>query len=141
MGVTLLTSTSQGPGQGLRADGGWKPSGPLQGENADSCLDHPFHARELNLQEMLFRGSWCRGTRDEGHQCPQHGVCAAGGTWAGHMQQPSRDHCHGWENVQDRRARRGKDWVPGCQGLGSEGVGLLIMGTDFVWGDGMVQNR
>ena len=61
MGVTLLTSTSQGPGQGLRADGGWKPSGPLQGENADSCLDHPFHGRELNLQEMLLRGSWGGG--------------------------------------------------------------------------------
>lgn len=30
VGVTLLTSISQGPGQGLRADGGWKPSGPLQ---------------------------------------------------------------------------------------------------------------
>lgn len=48
--------------------------------------------------------------------------------------------CH-MGNVQDGQARRDKEWVPGCQGLGREGVGSLIMGTDFLWGDGMFQNR
>ena len=44
-------------------------------------------------------------------------------------------------NIQDGHSRRDKEWIPGCQGLGREGVGSLIMGMDFLWGDGMFQNR